>query len=63
MMTCTGFAFLVVSMTCTPVATPPTDSFCQIARPIRWAAGDTRKTKEQADTHNRKWKRLCQGGR
>lgn len=34
-------------------------TFCQIAEPIYWAAADTRKTKEQADRHNRKGKRLC----
>lgn len=59
MMTCTGFAFLIVSMTCKPVNTPPADTFCKITRPIQWHASDSRKTKEQADTHNRKYKRLC----
>ena len=59
MMTCSGFAFLYVALTCKPVATPPTDTFCQIARPIYWTGGDSRKTKEQADIHNRKYKRLC----
>lgn len=61
MMTCTGFAFLYVALTCKPVETPTADTFCQIARPIHWNAGDTRKTKEQADIHNRKYKRLCTG--
>lgn len=56
-MTCTGFAFFFVSLTCTPVATPPADTFCQIAKPIYWSAKDTRRTKEQADIHNRKLKR------
>lgn len=59
MMKCTGFAFLYVQMTCTPVHTPPADTFCKIARPIQWHATDTRKTKEAADTHNRKYRRLC----
>jgi hypothetical protein len=58
-MTCTGFALLFVSMTCTVAVTPPADTYCQIAKPIYWASGDTRRTKEQADVHNRKWKRLC----
>ena len=61
MMTCVGFAFLYVSMTCKPVATPPSDTYCSIARPIQWHKSDSRKTKEQADTHNRKYKRLCVG--
>lgn len=34
-------------------------TFCQVSRPIYWSAGDTRKTKEQVDRHNRVWKRLC----
>lgn len=56
-MTCTGFAFFFVSLTCTPAAPPPADTFCQIAKPIYWSAKDTRRTKEQADIHNRKLKR------
>ena len=61
MMTCTGFALLVVSMTCKPVATPPTDTFCQIYRPVYWSAKDTRQTKEGNDINNRKYKALCLG--
>ncbi|TAK50222.1 MAG: hypothetical protein EPO23_03180 [Xanthobacteraceae bacterium] len=38
---------------------PIPDTYCQIAKPIYWAASDTRATKEQVDTHNRVWKRLC----
>lgn len=59
MMTCTGFAFLFVSMTCTQQVTAPTDTFCAIAKPIFWSSRDTRITKEQADIHNRKIKQLC----
>jgi hypothetical protein len=60
MMTCTGIAFLFVSMTCTLATSPPADTYCQIAKPIYWSPGDSRKTKEQADVHNRVWKKLCQ---
>lgn len=59
-MTCTGIAFIVVHMTCTQVATPAADTYCQIAKPLYWSANDSRKTKEQADVHNRVWKKLCQ---
>jgi len=34
-------------------------AFCQVYRPTYWSASDTRKTKEQIDTLNRQWKRLC----
>lgn len=34
-------------------------TFCSIAKPISWSPKDTRLTKEQVDTHNRKWKALC----
>ena len=37
----------------------PASTYCQIARPITWAAADTRITKQQIDAHNRTWKRLC----
>ena len=33
--------------------------YCDVARPIYWSAKDTRRTKEQADRENAKWKRLC----
>lgn len=42
-----------------PRTPPPADTYCQIARPIYFSASDTRKTKEQADRENRKWRRLC----
>lgn len=38
---------------------PATDSYCEISKPIYWSASDTRATKEQVDTHNRVWKKLC----
>ena len=37
----------------------PASTWCQIARPITWAATATRATKQQIDAHNRTWKRLC----
>ena len=37
-------------------------TFCQVAKPMYWSAADTRKTKEQADIHNRKGKKLCGWG-
>ena len=50
-------------MVCQPQAAPPVaDTFCQIAKPIYWSAGDDRRTKEQADTHNRIGKKLCGWG-
>lgn len=56
-MICIGF---LVIFQCTPAeALPPAAPYCDIARPIRWSAQDTRATKEQADRENRKWKRLC----
>jgi hypothetical protein len=53
---CVGFLFFY---SCATPAAPPTDSYCLIAAPIFWSAHDTRKTKEQADRHNRIWKSLC----
>ena len=54
---CIGF---VLFYSCTTPDAPPTDSYCLIAAPIFWSAHDTRKTKEQADRHNRIWKSLCE---
>lgn len=42
-----------------PATVAPVSDYCQIAKPIFWHKDDTRKTKEQADLHNRKWKVLC----
>lgn len=36
-------------------------TFCQVSKPIYWSTNDTRSTKEQVDTHNKKWKALCAG--
>jgi len=54
--TCFGF---LVFFSCSVPTPAPSDSFCQIYTPIRWSAADTRLTKEQVDTRNRVWKRLC----
>jgi|1186.fasta_scaffold255545_2 hypothetical protein len=52
--------FGLLVMFCQPQAPLPVpDTYCQIARPIYWSAADTRETKEQIDTENRKWKRFC----
>jgi len=61
MITCKGVALVFVYMTCSaPPAPPPTDTFCTNYAPVYWHSKDTRKTKEQTDINNRKWKRLCQ---
>lgn len=57
MITCLGF--LVFFQCEMPRQPPPADTYCQIAKPIRWSPNDTRLTKEQADIHNRQWKVLC----
>lgn len=36
--------------------------FCDVAKPVIWSKSDTRLTKEQADIHNRKGKKLCGWG-
>lgn len=52
--------FGLLIMFCQPPAAPPVvDTYCQNFKPIRWSPADTRKTKEDVDTENRKWKRLC----
>jgi hypothetical protein len=59
-MLCYGLALGLALIYCEePPATPPADSYCAVYEPIRWHAGDTRKTKEQADRENAKWTRLC----
>lgn len=57
-MICFGILIMVCELTAKPPPPPP-DTYCQIARPIYWSAADTRKTKEQIDTENRKYKKLC----
>jgi hypothetical protein len=60
MLHCVGIAFFFADLTCTPVGQAPrAAAYCDVARPIYWAAADTRATKEQADRENAKWKRLC----
>lgn len=59
MIKCTGWVFLYANLTCTAPPTPVLDTFCMTSRPILWHSKDTRKTKEQVDIHNRKWKKLC----
>lgn len=52
--------FGLIIMFCQPPAPPPgVDTYCKNFKPILWSAADTRKTKEDIDTENRKWKRLC----
>lgn len=51
--------FGLIVMVCQLQQQPATDTFCQTYMPVYWSAADTRKTKEQVDTNNRKWKRLC----
>jgi hypothetical protein len=61
-MNCTGFAFIVAILTCEQPAPPPTTAgakFCDVYKPIYWHKNDTRGTKEQVDTTNRIWKKLC----
>ncbi len=41
----------------------PRSNFCEIAKPIFWSANDTRATKEQIDSYNRRGKALCGWGR
>jgi hypothetical protein len=43
-----------------PPAPPPASTYCQIkTKPVFFSPKDTRETKEQIDTENRVWKRLC----
>jgi hypothetical protein len=60
-MTCKGFAFLYVSLTCTPVATPPADTFCKIARIIQFEKSTPLKTRQRIIISNRKIQALCVG--
>lgn len=60
-MNCTGFAFIFVMMTCDQPLPPQTAGakFCQVYQPVYWNKDDTRQTKEQVDSNNRVWKKLC----
>lgn len=55
----TGICILFCLQLSPPSAATVGATFCQTARPIYWSAGDTRATKEQADTHNRIGRKLC----
>lgn len=55
-MTCLGFLFI---FSCELPQPQVVSDYCMIARPIYWHSTDTRKTKEQVDSHNRVWKALC----
>lgn len=57
-MICFGLLIMYCEMQ-RPPAPPPASTYCQIAKPIYWDAADTRRSKEQIDTHNRVWKKLC----
>lgn len=60
MLTCAGFALGLAMLTCRQdQAAQPAAAYCDVARPIFWAASDTRRTKEQADRENRKYRALC----
>lgn len=57
---------ILVSLLALPVAfcqhapeTHVVSDYCQIARPIDWSSFDTRQTKQQIDSHNRAWVKLC----
>ena len=59
---CIGFLIMI----CTAgshQAPPVRADFCdpRIYQPVLWSSADTRKTKEQIDRNNRRWKALCRG--
>lgn len=59
------WCFGILVAYCVSAEAPPAPAgatFCQIAKPMYWSASDTRKTKEQADRHNRIGKKLCGWG-
>ena len=59
-MNCTGVAFIFVMLICEqPLPPASTATFCQIYKPNFWDKNDTRETKEQVDTNNRIYKKLC----
>lgn len=59
--TCQGVIILFFGqLTCTLPPAPATpDTFCTRYVPIQWSSADTRKTKEQVDRMNRRWKATC----
>lgn len=60
-MLCIGL-FVMWCQSAQPPAITAGATFCQVAKPMYWSAGDTRRTKEQADRHNRIGKKLCGWG-
>jgi len=60
-MICVGL-FVMWCQSTQPAAVTAGATFCQVAKPMYWSASDTRKTKEQADRHNRIGKKLCGWG-
>jgi hypothetical protein len=57
-MLCVGILVMYCNL---PGQQAPASDYCRIARPITWAASDTRQTKEAIDSHNRVWTKLCRG--
>lgn len=57
-MLCIGILLFMWCQQPTPAATSGA-LYCNVAKPIGWSAKDTRRTKEDIDTENAKWKRLC----
>lgn len=57
-MICFGILIMVCQLQQQPIAT---DTFCQNYKPVYWSPADTRRSKEQNDSNNRKWKALCKG--
>lgn len=47
----------------TTTASAVTDTYCAVAAPIRWSAGDSDETILRIKRHNAAWKRLCGEGR
>lgn len=59
-MICFGIGVMICNPLDERSASPPASTYCQIkTKPILWSAKDTRATKEQIDSENRVWKKLC----
>lgn len=56
------YGFLVMFWCAAENQKIPVDSFCELYAPVYWSAADTRKTKEQADLNNTRWKAICKRG-
>lgn len=57
--TCFGLLFIMFCEPSGPKTPPPPDTFCQQYKPVYVSPADTRKTKEQVDIANRRWKAVC----